>query len=145
MILKIFSQKHLAKKLAYLVPNTFSFVKNLVHNIGCKEVRHFFAGIWAKIAENCDYNIDPRPWMASIGYYDQEKKWKHQCGATLVSDHHFLTAAHCASNRRWFNFLLNTRNFWHLYLLVSNESSFENYILLFLTTYHRKYVMDSIY
>ncbi len=37
------------------------------------------------------------PWMASIGFYDKNNKWKHQCGATLVTDHHFLTAAHCAS------------------------------------------------
>ena len=38
------------------------------------------------------------PWMASIGYLDSQNKWRHQCGATLISDHHFLTAAHCANN-----------------------------------------------
>ena len=36
------------------------------------------------------------PWMASIGYLDLNKVWKHQCGATLISDRLFLTAAHCA-------------------------------------------------
>jgi len=36
------------------------------------------------------------PWMASLGFYDEGKKWKHQCGATLVTQRHFLTAAHCA-------------------------------------------------
>jgi len=35
------------------------------------------------------------PWMASIGFYDDEKTWQHQCGATLVTQKHFLTAAHC--------------------------------------------------
>jgi len=35
------------------------------------------------------------PWMASIGNYNTDNKWQHQCGATLLSDSHFLTAAHC--------------------------------------------------
>jgi secreted trypsin-like serine protease len=35
------------------------------------------------------------PWMASYGFIDEKKKWQHQCGATLISDHHFLTASHC--------------------------------------------------
>jgi V8-like Glu-specific endopeptidase len=38
------------------------------------------------------------PWMASIGYLDLNKVWKHQCGATLISNRLFLTAAHCANN-----------------------------------------------
>ena len=36
------------------------------------------------------------PWMASIGFYDEDDKWNHQCGATLLTERHFLTAAHCA-------------------------------------------------
>jgi hypothetical protein len=43
-------------------------------------------------------NRSPRvhwPWMASYGFINDEKKWQHQCGATLISDQHFLTAAHC--------------------------------------------------
>ncbi len=35
------------------------------------------------------------PWMASIGLF--EEKWIHKCGATLITDRHFLTAAHCAN------------------------------------------------
>jgi hypothetical protein len=37
------------------------------------------------------------PWMSSLGYYEGEE-WIHQCGATLVSSKHFLTAAHCVNN-----------------------------------------------
>jgi hypothetical protein len=56
------------------------------------------------------------PWMASLGLYverseeqlliekngnieknvsSDKRVWKHQCGATLISDQLFLTAAHC--------------------------------------------------
>ena len=39
------------------------------------------------------------PWMASIGYYNEEDEWVHQCGATLITSNHFLTAAHCVANQ----------------------------------------------
>lgn len=38
------------------------------------------------------------PWMASIGYYNEKDEWVHQCGATLISSQHFLTAAHCMAD-----------------------------------------------
>ena len=34
------------------------------------------------------------PWMATLGYWNN-KTWVHQCGATLISNHHAMTAAHC--------------------------------------------------
>jgi len=37
------------------------------------------------------------PWMASIGFFDVDNIWKHQCGASLITERHFLSAAHCAS------------------------------------------------
>jgi len=35
------------------------------------------------------------PWMASYGIITEDQKWEHMCGATLISDRHFLTASHC--------------------------------------------------
>ena len=36
------------------------------------------------------------PWMASLGKFNvTDNRWTHYCGATLISDRHFLTAAHC--------------------------------------------------
>ncbi len=35
--------------------------------------------------------------VTSIGFYEGTK-WIHNCGATLISSQHFLTAAHCVND-----------------------------------------------
>ena len=45
---------------------------------------------------SADNPVSHWPWMASLGNIDNSE-WKHRCGATLISDKHFLTAAHCAN------------------------------------------------
>ena len=41
-----------------------------------------------------NYEVGFWPWMASLGFYSDDE-WHHQCGATLVSQTHSITAAHC--------------------------------------------------
>ena len=41
------------------------------------------------------------PWMASLGFFDSDDhesgNWHHKCGASLITQHKLLTAAHCAT------------------------------------------------
>jgi hypothetical protein len=45
--------------LAFLTQNKAKLWKQIDHNIGFIEKRHFFRRKLTKITENCDYNIDP--------------------------------------------------------------------------------------
>jgi hypothetical protein len=55
MIFKIFSPKNLAKKLAQLL---LVFEKNVIITLVFEKNANFCRKL-AKIAENCDHNIDP--------------------------------------------------------------------------------------
>jgi hypothetical protein len=59
MILKIFSPKNLATILFFFAQTTARFCKNLIVTLVFEKKRQFFRRKFAKIAENCDYNIDP--------------------------------------------------------------------------------------
>ena len=39
------------------------------------------------------------PWMVSMGY-EEDGKWIHLCGGSLVTSNHVLTAAHCLEIER---------------------------------------------
>jgi hypothetical protein len=58
MLLKIFLQKNLLKILAFYAQTTASFCKKNYYTIGF-EKNAIFRRKLAKIAENCDHNIDP--------------------------------------------------------------------------------------
>jgi hypothetical protein len=59
MILKIFSPKNSAKKMAFLTQNKGKICKILIITLVFEKNANFFAKKLAKIAENCDHNIDP--------------------------------------------------------------------------------------
>ena len=46
-----------------------------------------------------NYEVGDWPWMGSLGYWS-DGEWSHQCGTTLVSQTHFITAAHCVRDER---------------------------------------------
>ena len=41
-----------------------------------------------------DVSITQVPWLASLGGFKTRTKWDHQCGGSLVTNKHVLTAAH---------------------------------------------------
>ena len=49
-----------------------------------------------------DFNVDiqQQPWMVSLGQFLDPNKWEHQCGGSLITSTHVLTAAHCFGNLR---------------------------------------------
>jgi hypothetical protein len=58
MILKLCSQKNLAKILAFFAQTTVTFCKKLIITLILRKTP-FFRRKLAKIAENCDHNIGP--------------------------------------------------------------------------------------
>jgi hypothetical protein len=56
--LKIFSPKILAKMLAFFADATACLCKNLITTLVFEKNANFFRRKLAKIAENCDHNID---------------------------------------------------------------------------------------
>jgi hypothetical protein len=62
-ILKIFSPKIFAKKLAFLTQNKAKLWKQLIITLVFKKTP-IFCQKFGKVAENYDHNIDPRsPWL----------------------------------------------------------------------------------
>ena len=45
--------------------------------------------------EREDVSSSQVPWMASLGGFRDKKNWDHQCGGSLITSTHILTAAHC--------------------------------------------------
>jgi hypothetical protein len=62
MILKLFSPKISAKKLAFLTQNKDKLCKILIITLVFEKNANFFRRKVSKIAENCAHNIDP--WVA---------------------------------------------------------------------------------
>ena len=42
-----------------------------------------------------DVSSSQVPWMTSLGGFKTEENWDHQCGGSLITYTHILTAAHC--------------------------------------------------
>jgi hypothetical protein len=59
-IFKYFCRKKIAKILAFLTRNKAKLCKIVIVTLVFEKKRQFFRGKSAKIAENCDHNIDPQ-------------------------------------------------------------------------------------
>jgi hypothetical protein len=59
MILKLFSPKNSAKKIAFFTQNKAQLCRILIITLVFEKNANFFRRKLAKIAENCDHNIEP--------------------------------------------------------------------------------------
>jgi hypothetical protein len=67
-----FRRNFFAKKLAFLTQNKAKFWKKLIITLVFKKNANFFRRKLAKIAENCDHNIDPRCLWKKSPNFDQD-------------------------------------------------------------------------
>jgi hypothetical protein len=59
MIFEIFSPKKFEKKLPFLTKTKLNYAIFLIITLDFEKNANFFGQKLAKIAENCDHNIDP--------------------------------------------------------------------------------------
>jgi len=82
--------------------------KKINLNLLFRSINHFhiIPDIWNVCGNKGDdfHQISPGvenywPWMASLGEIENETwKWKHICGATLITKQFLLSAAHCVTS-----------------------------------------------
>ena len=59
-----------------------------------------------QISQRIEVTTDPNdnpsgtwPWLGTLGYYSKSTgNWVHNCGASLITKKHAITAAHCHPN-----------------------------------------------
>jgi hypothetical protein len=115
-ILKIFSPKKNCKKLAFLTQNKSKLCKILIITLVFEKNANFFRRKLAKIAENCDDNIDPR-------FFWKEKEVAHFLASFFTVKVMYLLRPLIGWATLWANFsqyhLVTLVNGWGCVLLRS--------------------------